>query len=102
MAALGRPAMGGSTIAIFVIMGFALGIAAVWTYAAIRPRFGAGARTAVCAGLLVWFFSYLYNVVGLIPLELFPTSMLTIAIAWGLVEVPLATVAGAWLYKEEG
>jgi hypothetical protein len=39
---------------------FVLGILAVWTYAAIRPRFNAGPKTALCAGLAVWAMSYLY------------------------------------------
>ncbi|HJS73658.1 MAG TPA: hypothetical protein VJ921_05180 [Vicinamibacteria bacterium] len=39
---------------------FVLGILAVWTYAAIRPRFGPGPKTALCAGLAVWAMSYLY------------------------------------------
>lgn len=30
-------------------------LAMVWTYAAIRPRCGAGAKTAMGAGFLVWF-----------------------------------------------
>ena len=35
---------------------FLCGIAAVWLYAAIRPRFGAGLKTALIAGIAVWFF----------------------------------------------
>ncbi len=45
---------------LLVLATFALGIMAVWTYAAIRPRLGAGVGTAACAGLLVWALSYLY------------------------------------------
>jgi hypothetical protein len=33
------------------------GPAAVWFYAAIRPRFGAGPRTALIAALWVWIIS---------------------------------------------
>ena len=33
----------------------------VWLYAAIRPRFGPGPKTAICAGLIVWGLSYLYR-----------------------------------------
>lgn len=97
---LNRPAMGGSSIAIFVVLGFLLGIAAVYLYAAIRPRFGAGPKTAVCAGLLVWYFAYLNVNVGNMATGLFPASLLLTATAWGLVEIPLATVAGAALYRE--
>ena len=99
--ALNKPPMSGSTIALYVVMGFGLGIVAVWLYAAIRPRMGAGPKTAVCAGLTVWALAYLYPNVGLLPIDLFPTSLLLWSVAWGLGEIVIASVAGAWLYKEE-
>ena len=101
MESLNREAIGGQAIAVFVVLGFLLGIVSVYVYAAIRPRFGAGAKTAVCAGLLVWSLAYLYPIVGMIPVKLFPTSLAVTALVWGLVEIPLATVVGAWLYSEE-
>ena len=100
MGALNLPAPAGSAIAIFVIGGFILGIAMVWTYAAIRPRMGAGPKTAICAGLLVWFFSYLWPSSGYLAMGLFPANLVMIAVVWGLIELPLAAVAGAWLYQE--
>ena len=100
MESLGRPPMGNEGITVFVCLGFALGIGALYLYAAIRPRLGAGPRTAVCAGLLVWFFSYFYNSVGMMGMGIFPRSLLLIGTAWGLLQLPIATVFGAWLYKE--
>ena len=44
-----------------IAMTSALGIAAVWLYAAIRPRYGAGPRTAVIAGLAVWVMADLWS-----------------------------------------
>jgi hypothetical protein len=84
----------------FVIMTFILGIAAVWVYAAIRPRFNPGPGTAICAGLIVWFFLGLYNSFTFHVMGLFPDRLLAIATIWGLFEIPIATVIGAWLYKE--
>src|SRR5712692_7017249 len=59
MTSINRPALGTRHIIAFILLGFARGIAAVWTYAAIRPRFGAGPRTAVYAALLTWVTAYL-------------------------------------------
>ena len=101
MEALNKPAMGGTAIATFVVLGFLLGIATIWLYAAIRPRFGPGPKTAICAGLFVWFFSYLYINIGMIGTGLFPTNLLITTIVWGLFQIPIATMAGAWLYNEE-
>ena len=100
MRRLNLPTVGGSAIAVFLVLGFALGIAGIWFYAAIRPRFGAGVRTALCAGSAVWFFAYLYPNIGLVVLGFFPGRLITIATVWGLVELLVAAVAGAWFYKE--
>src|SRR5688500_15103729 len=46
-------AMGGGQIAVYVFFDFVIGFLLVWTYAAMRPRFGPGPRTAVYAGLVL-------------------------------------------------
>lgn len=80
---------------------FLLGVAAVWTYAAIRPRFGAGPKTALCAGLAVWALSYFYAGVYVhAGIVVVPPKLVWLPVAWSLVEVPIATLAGAWLYRE--
>jgi len=84
-----------------VLITFALGFLAVWTYAAIRPRFGPGPKTAICAGLAVWAMSYLYaGVYVYAGIVILPAKLAWFPVVWGLIEVPLATLAGAWLYKE--
>src|SRR5262245_51694840 len=60
MRAQNLPPMTAGVMGTFVVLGFALGIVTVWTYAAIRPRFGPGMPTAVCAALTVWFLAYAY------------------------------------------
>src|SRR2546426_380199 len=52
------PMIGMNEIVIFNILGLVTGIAAVWAYAAMRPRFGAGPMTAVYAALLIWIVGY--------------------------------------------
>ncbi len=51
MAALNKPPINPNMIMWFVLFGFGLGCMLVWTYAAIRPRFGAGVKTAICASI---------------------------------------------------
>jgi hypothetical protein len=94
------PPLGGGPIAGFVIFSFLVGIVTVWLYAAIRPRFGPGMKTAVIAGLVVWFFAYLYGAVGMVLMGIFRAKVMTIATIWGLSEIILASIAGAWLYTE--
>jgi hypothetical protein len=101
-ARLNLPPVGGGAIAVFMVMGFALGIAMIWVYAAIRPRFGPGVRTALCAGAVTWFLAYAYASVGYGLMGIFPARLLIIGSAWGLMEMLAASVAGAWLYQETG
>lgn len=102
MQALGKPAvLSAGAIAIFNVWGFLLGIAAVWLYAAIRPRYGAGPKTAVRAGLFAWGLAVFLANLGNYPLSLFPTRLLVITSIVALVEIVIATLVGAWFYKEE-
>jgi len=100
MRALGLPPMSPSMLVWFVVLGFALGITTVWTYAAIRPRFGAGVPTAVCAALLVWFLAYVYPNIFIVLIHLFPRRLIAIGVLWGLPEIVIAGIAGAWAYTE--
>ena len=100
ISALGRQ-MGGGALAMFIAWGFLVGIFAVWLYAAIRPRYGAGPKTAACAGAAVWGLGYLLAAVTPLALHLFPRRLMAIGLAVGLVEVIVGTLAGAWLYREE-
>ena len=91
---------GGNFMIIAVVLTFILGIVIVLGYACIRPRLGAGVKTAIIAGLFAWFGVYFYS--GIINGVLFgiPMNTIIMVIVWGLVEYALAAVAGAWLYKE--
>ena len=76
------------------------GILVVWVYAAIRPRFGAGVRTAVYAGLVGWFLSTpLSNMENLVN-GLFGPRLMLYDTLIGLVAAVVGTVIGAALYKE--
>jgi len=85
-----------------VAVTFVIGITSVWLYAAVRPRFGAGARTALLAGFVVWVVAHLWSGVylGVGYFGIIPGRLAWIPIVWGLFEATLATLAGAAIYKE--
>ena len=83
-----------------IIITFLFGIILVWIYAAIRPRFGPGPKTAVIAGLTMWAIAWLLISASLFVAGMFPAGMTVTTIVWGLFEAPIAAVAGAWLYRE--
>jgi len=90
----------GSFLPVAIGLTVVLGIVIVLGYAAIRPRFGAGPKTAIIAALFAWFGCYVYC--GIINAMLFgiPTNIMLIVLVWGLVEYIIAALVGAWLYKE--
>lgn len=101
LARMHLPPVGGAAIPIFVVVGFIGGIAAVWLYAAIRSRFGAGPKTALIAGLFFWLVGYFWSGVVMYALHMYPARLMAIALCWELVESILATLAGASLYAEK-
>jgi hypothetical protein len=94
------PPVGGQAIAVFVLLCFALGVGTVWLYAAMRPRFGPGAGTAVLTGVAVWSFAFLFPGIGNIVMQLFPPGPAILALVWGLAEMVVAALAGGRVYNE--
>ena len=91
---------GAGTMIAYVVFNFVLGIALVWLYAAVRPRFGPGPKTAVITGLAAWVLLWFLGFGGNLISGLFPTDLVVIIVIWEFFEVPIATLAGAWLYQE--
>jgi hypothetical protein len=94
-AAMTSPAVAGTWVAV----DFAFGILLVLTYAAIRPRFGAGAKTAIYAGLMVYIAPTLvlfgFTMMGMLTMTLFMKGSIG-----SIVSTLAASVAGASIYKE--
>jgi hypothetical protein len=90
----------GGAMKIYIITDFVLGILLVWTYAAIRPRFGPGLRTASAAAILFWLLGSLFTV-GYIPMGLMSRGLWwTYGIIW-LVNLLIASWVGGWVYSED-
>ena len=75
------------------------GILSVWLYAAIRPRYGAGPRTAARAGIAVWIATLIvdgaWESLGVMSGRLFVIMKVT-----DLVAFVVGTIVGAWVYHE--
>src|SRR5438132_8470341 len=99
MQALGKPAqLSAGAIVIFNIWGFLLGIASVWLYAAIRPRYNPGVNTALRAAVAVWVMAAFLPNLGNYALGTVPVRLVVISTIVSLVELVVATLIGAWLY----
>ncbi|MFL5572069.1 MAG: hypothetical protein ACJ78R_00990 [Gemmatimonadaceae bacterium] len=92
--------MSGSSIASYVIMDFVLGLALIWTYAAVRPRFGPGLRTASFVALLFWLLALIFTA-GFRQMGMMSPGLWWMFAFVGLVNFLLAAWAGARIYSEE-
>ena len=101
MQALGKTSFSTNQIITFNVLGLVSGIIGVWLYAAIRPRYGAGPKTAIIAGLALWAVGTLLpNAVFMSVLGLFPQDLAAMTTLAGIVVSAVAILAGASLYKE--
>jgi hypothetical protein len=90
------------TTVLMVVLGFLMGILAIWLYAAIRPRYGAGPGTAALAGLAGGLLMGVFPDIGWgLTLRLIPARVWVGDAVFSLVVMVIATVLGAWVYKEQ-
>jgi hypothetical protein len=94
------PTVGGSAIALFVFETFVLGLVTVWFYAAIRPRFGPGPKTAIISGIVVWALTYVYSGIAFGVLGVNSMGIVVLGVVWSLVEMIVASAVGGYLYSE--
>ena len=100
MEAMGSQVPGPGAIAFFVVASFVLGLITVWMYAAMRPRLGAGPKSAMIAGLTVWLLYYGLVNLGIGIMGVFSFDILGIVLGWSFVEMSIAAVVGCAIYKE--
>jgi len=98
---LSQRMMTGATIAVNVITQLVIGVLLVWLYAAMRPRFGPGFKTAAYAALVIWLCGLLfYSGWYLTGMMLASTYVFVSLVA--LVTLLVGAYVGGMLYKEEG
>jgi len=90
----------GNAMISYVVMDLVLGFALIWAYAAFRPRFGAGARTAIYVALLFWLLALIFTA-GYRQMGIMSSGLWWTFAFIGLVNFLVAAVAGAALYSEE-
>jgi len=94
---LGTPSAG------FVLFNIAVdlleGISILWLYAAIRPLYGPGARTAIIAAFAWWFIVSLGDAAWC-SFGFFPPGTVIPLMIGTLPALILATIAGARFYRE--
>ena len=93
-------AMGGAQIAVYVFFDLIVGFLLAWTYAAIRPRFGPGARTALYVGLLFFVFGLILTF-GYKELGVMSSSLWWMYTGIWFVNLLIASAVAGWVYSED-
>lgn len=83
-----------------VVFTVAWGIATVWFYAAIRPRYGPGPKTALIAAVGVWLLSLVAPLSHLAAFGIASPRFVAIDLPTEFVAIVAATLAGARAYRE--
>jgi hypothetical protein len=90
----------GAVAGTWTAVDFVYGLLLVFTYAAIRPRFGAGVKTAIIAGLVL-FLAPTIVLAGFTQMGMLTPAMYVKGTIGGIVSTLAASVAGAAIYKED-
>jgi hypothetical protein len=90
-----------SALATNIIMQFVIGLLLVWLYAAMRPRFGPGMKTATYAALVVWLCGFIFHIDWLLTGLITPATYAMASVV-ALIQVVAAAGVGAMMYKEAG
>lgn len=69
-----------------------------WLYAALRPMFGVGTKTAlITSAFSLFFFATFY--LNLVNLGIIPLQIALIDLGCNLIEIPIAITVGARIYE---
>ena len=91
----------GWVVAACLILPFLVGIHTMWLYAAIRPRFGPGPKTAAVAGLIGWLAGIL-SAASWVAYGFIRPGVVLVPLMAALPALVLAVAVGARFYRESG
>ena len=97
--ALGLPGENAAIPIFWISFDLFMGIVIAWLYAAMRPRFGAGARTAIYAAAIEWLLVHLTLYSHLVD-GVFPRGALLGTSAGEAVAAVIAGLIAGKLYRE--
>ena len=88
----------GGSIAFWVVYAFVLGLLVAYMYALMRPRCGAGPKTGVCAGLMVFILHALLPTLGAVNMG--AIELPVVQLVWSLADNAVAGILAGMLYSE--
>ena len=98
---ISRQAWGPANQIIQLLIPFLGSFLMVWVYAAIRPRFGPGPRTALIVSA-AFLFNWMILLVYLTNIGVFDLKVSLASFVDNLIVIPIAVLVGARFYRENG
>jgi hypothetical protein len=95
-----HPPQMSTALSLWIVMSLIFGFSVVWLYVAIRPRLGAGPKTAVAAGFFLWMTAKLAVALDMITLGVLPQTLLIGQVSIGMIAFLAAGLVGGAIYKE--
>lgn len=83
-----------------ILVSLLSGAGLMFFYVAARPRFGPGPRTAAIIAFVFWICGYVVALLAYLMIGLFPVRLVSLWAAIGLIEMVIATMLGASIYRE--
>ena len=90
----------GMSMPLLVLWAFLACLLGIWLYASIRPRFGAGPKTAFVAAIATWFGVTLLPALVTVAFGLYPGGLVLYWVIGELIGLVVSILIGAWLYRE--
>jgi hypothetical protein len=88
-----------TSFAVWIVVDFVYGLLLAFTYAAIRPRFGPGPKTAVIAGGTL-FLAITAILTGFMSMGMFMQDVFIRSALLSLVSTLAASLTAGYLYRE--
>lgn len=82
-----------------LVLRFALGFVLAWVYVGFRPRFGGGSRAVAASTAAVWLAASSGVVAAAALFPILPPLTVALVVVWALIELALACIVGAALYR---
>lgn len=100
MGSLIHPPAQSVAMLLWTFMSLIYGFVGVGIYVFIRPRFGAGPKTALFAGFILWILSKFTTALDLFALGVLPQRIIVCQLISSFVIMLIAISVGAWIYRE--
>lgn len=98
ISAIDLPPVNPNLFYLHLAMRFVIGFSLVWLFVVLRPLSRSRVTASLTAAFVVWLLAYLLGLIEFLALGIYPARLVLMTLTWGVVELMLVSLLGAWLY----